>query len=493
MYGITFPLEITKEQKSLFNKRFFYYNKLKNSMIKQSQKLIRQLERDKGYMWARKQYGKLKRSKNDKATLAPYTNIMNEVRKGIGLTNFDLKMWIKPMRKKYSAFISSQQGQAISDSVWRAVEDYLFAEGEALHLKRILETMSIAQSTNLNGIKVNLKGEYIEWLGEMARFKVKHDEYVNEALKAPFKFGYIKRQMFDSGWRYYLTLLFEGDPPLRFKPKYRTSAGLDIGTSTVAFVSDKEAYLDNLSPKAAGYRSKLRSLDKKIERKIRLANPDNYDKDGKIKKGASKNGWKISKSCRRLKRKRKALYRKQAATTLQSHREQLNKLLVDCRAVVIEPMTFKPLQKRSKKTERQEKATVIKNKPVYKYKRKKRFGSSLGLHAPGKFISELKRKCELYHIDFKEVERNKYKASQFNHVNRKYEKTELRQRSKIINGVQVQRDLYSAYLIKNTNDSLESPNLRKCVSGFKKFVKIQNERIEYMKSAGISNRACFGF
>ena len=156
-------------------------------------------------------------------------------------------------------------------------------------------------------------------------------------------------------------------------------------------------------------------------------------------------------------------------------------------------MAFKPLQKRSKKTERQEKAIIINDKPVHKYKRKKRFGSSLGLHAPGKFISELKRKCELYHIDFREVDRNKYKASQFNHANRDYEKTELRQRYKIINGIQVQRDLYSAYLIKNTNDSLESPNLRKCVSGLKKFVKLQNERIEYMKSAGISNRACFGF
>ena len=493
MYGITFPLEITKEQKSLFSKRFFYYNKLKNSMIKRAQKLIRQLERDKEYMWARKQYGKLKEAKASKATLAPYANKMNEARKGIGLTNFDLKMWIRPMRRKYSAFISSQQGQAISDNVWRAVEDYLFAEGEALHFKRILETMSIAQTTNLNGVRVDLEEEYIEWLGERARFKVRHDEYVDKALKSLFKFGYIKRQMFDSGWRYYLTLLFEGDPPLRFKPRYKVAAGLDIGTSTIAFVSDKEAYLDNLSPRAIEYRPKLKSLDKKIDRKIRLANPDNYDKDGKIKKGASKNGWKISKRCRRLKRKRKALYRKQAATTLQSHREQLNKLLVDCGEVVIEPMAFKSLQKRSKKAERQEKATVINDKPVYKYKRKKRFGSSLGLHAPGKFIFELKRKCELYRIDFKEVERNKYKASQFNHMNREYEKTELRQRSKIINGTKVQRDLYSAYLIKNTNDSLESPNLKKCVSGFKKFVKLQNERIEYMKSAGISNRACFGF
>ena len=162
MYGITFPLEIAKEQKSLFNKRFFYYNRLKNSMIKQAQKLIRQLERDKEYMWARKQYGKLKEAKVPKATLAPYANIMNKVRKEIGLTNFELKMWIKPMRKKYSAFISSQQGQAISDSVWQAVEDYFFAEGEALHLKRILETMSIAQTTNLNGIKVDLEEECVE-------------------------------------------------------------------------------------------------------------------------------------------------------------------------------------------------------------------------------------------------------------------------------------------------------------------------------------------
>ena len=64
---------------------------------------------------------------------------------------------------------------------------------------------------------------------------------------------------------------------------------------------------------------------------------------------------------------------------------------------------------------------------------------------------------------------------------------------KNINGENVQRDLYSAFLIKNADNSLEHPDREKCIGEFKQFVQTQNNLILSMKESGISMKQCFGF
>ena len=157
-------------------------------------------------------------------------------------------------------------------------------------------------------------------------------------------------------------------------------------------------------------------------------------------------------------------------------------------------MQFKSLQKRSSKTEVSDKTVLTKTgKTVSKFKKKKRFGKSLGVHSPGKFMEVLKYKCELLNIEYKEIDSYKIKASQFNHVSGEYKKPKLSERSKFIGGHKVQRDLYSAFLIKNTDESLSSVDIDKCNEQFPSFLVQQNERIDYMKANNISNKSCFGF
>ena len=69
--------------------------------------------------------------------------------------------------------------------------------------------------------------------------------------------------------------------------------GLDIGTSTVAISSDDEVKLLKLSETEQEAR-KIRILQRSLERKRRMANPDNYDENGKIKK--KRKEWKLSQN-----------------------------------------------------------------------------------------------------------------------------------------------------------------------------------------------------
>ena len=92
-----------------------------------------------------------------------------------------------------------------------------------------------------------------------------------------------------------------------------------------------------------------------------------------------------------------------------------------------------------------------------------------------------------------EINTIKFKASQYHHDTDTYEKSKLSERFKTIQNQKVQRDLYSAFLIKNADDSLNQTNRTKCNISFDKFIVLQNLEIEFMKQNKISKKECFGF
>ena len=107
--------------------------------------------------------------------------------------------------------------------------------------------------------------------------------------------------------------------------------------------------------------------------------------------------------------------------------------------------------------------------------------------------SRLKQKSIQYSIRLFEIDRNVYCASQFHHDTGELIKHKLSERTKIISGCDVQRDLYSAFLIANTNDTLTSPDIEKCQRLFPYFVEMHNKLINDMKKSGLSMKSCFGF
>ena len=132
-------------------------------------------------------------------------------------------------------------------------------------------------------------------------------------------------------------------------------------------------------------------------------------------------------------------------------------------------------------------------KVIQKYKRKKRFGRSINRRAPARFLLELKRKAEAVGGVYAEVDTKEFKASQYNHVTDTYEKIPLSQREKEIGNRKVQRDLYSAFLIRNADLDFKHPDREKCEYEFECFANLQDQLILKMKESGLSMRQCFGF
>ncbi|MCC0740886.1 transposase, partial [Clostridioides sp. ZZV14-5902] len=148
----------------------------------------------------------------------------------------------------------------------------------------------------------------------------------------------------------------------------------------------------------------------------------------------------------KLKTLRKELYRKQAEIRKQDHYVLINKLLNLGDKFYVETMSYKRLQTRAKDTTINEKTGRI--------NKKKRFGKSLANKAPSMFLNMLDNKLKWSGEKLYKIDTAKCRASQYNHFSDEYNKKELKDRWN--NGMDIQRDCYSAFLIMNVNEDLKS-------------------------------------
>lgn len=132
-------------------------------------------------------------------------------------------------------------------------------------------------------------------------------------------------------------------------------------------------------------------------------------------------------------------------------------------------MNFSGLTKKSTKTEKNDKG---------RFKRKKRFGKSIANRAPSMLLSIIDRKLSYYGKRLIKIDTWSAKASQFNHFDGTYNKKRLSQRWNDFNGIKVQRDLYSAFLIMNTAYDLKSFDIDKCNERFENFHRLHNLEVE---------------
>ena len=60
-------------------------------------------------------------------------------------------------------------------------------------------------------------------------------------------------------------------------------------------------------------------------------------------------------------------------------------------------------------------------------------------------------------------------------------------------GIKVQRDLYSAFLIKNADSSLKHADRGKCIDGFGKFMEMHDKCIQEIMGSNREKLSSFGF
>lgn len=216
----------------------------------------------------------------------------------------------------------------------------------------------------------------------------------------------------------------------------------------------------------------------------RAGNESNYNENGTIKRGI-KLVWNKSKKYIKTQKELSEILRKQKVIRKQSHEILANKIISLGDRILVEQMSFKGLQKRTKKT------TV--NEKTGKYNKKKRFGKSLANKAPAMLLEIIDRKLNYEGIKLLKINTREVKASQYNHFTDECNKKELKDRWN--KDTMVQRDLYSAFLIMNVDKSLKKINRELCnktYETFKKFHDVEIARLKELKIKGMKFPSSMG-
>lgn len=457
---LTLKLNTNLRQDALLNDRFYAAWKIRNQIAKYAFKQLNKLKTDK-------RYKELLNSHSSKQR-----NIeLDDIRKQYGLSECQLQHWAVEQLHRYKRYVDADTVQKIATQVWQGTSACLFGKGESINVCSYSSFTSIEGKRNCAGIKY--RNGYIDWLGERFAVQIRHDDiYAKEALMHKVKYCRIVRKPVGQRYHYYVQLILEGMPPKKHQYLSEGIVGIDPGVSTEAVVTPDKCILTEIAPERKNISDEAAALQQAIDRSLRVNNPNNYNADGTTKKHVKQ--WRISKRCKRLKTKYAALRRKNAEYVHQEEEKFANLILETCGSdIVAEKMNYKALQKRKKQ------------------KGQFSFGKPLSAHSPAKLLNVLSRKLGYIGKDIYFVNTAEYKASQYNHVDDLYVKNDLNVRSKLIGGVRVQRDLYSAFLLMCAEDDLH-PNRNVCFSLFPDFIEHHNSCISILKQSNNTYPQSFG-
>ena len=496
-----------------------------------------QLTRTKKYRYLQDMYAKAKKSDN-KEQIKIIASEMNEMQKSYNLTwEYCQKAMVK-INKRYQ--LNSIFALSKAEDVWRAVEKCLFSDGETIHFKKYGDypeirarqrNRGIVISTDNNGMKFKLGDIVIRPIVNKPKHnKTRSGNIVSDILEPHDRFAeeeanavcrYLENpdvidkaavdlyektgELIDTYRPCYVSLVIkeirgeirifahitiEGLPKKKFKsdgtPRYSYGKGFigcDIGPQSIAYTSKEEVGLKNLAERGASIKAREQKearILRKMDRSRRAMNPENYNDDGTIRKG--KKTWKKSNRYKKLHFQYRNTCRIAAENRHFAINEEVNHMRALGNVFITEPKNAKKLQKRSKKTERQDKPSVIQKSDgtsqlVYKYKRKKRHGKSIKNRCPGYFQAQAKAKFERTGGVYIEVPVT-YRASQYDHTCNKYIKKALSQRMyELTDGIRVQRDWYSSFLMYCIGTDLQNISRYKCKRYFselyEKYLKLE--------------------
>ena len=470
-FVVEFPLKTEKYQEDILNKRFEIGRQIYNSLVNVTQKRYKEMIKTKKY---RELMSSLT---GDKKTDKEIRKQINDIHKQYDMSEYSFHKDVKMMQKHFKDNIYSFTAQKIATALWKSYEKFLYGNGKKVYYKKYGTLDSLEGKSNGSGIR--FKDDMIFWNGLEIPVIIDYNNYYEyQAMQCKICYNRIVRKFIKNKYKYYVQIVFKGNPPVKVdnetgEIKHRIGdgdVGLDIGTRTIAIASQSDVKILELVDRIQNIENQKRRILRKMDRSKRSTNPDNYNEDGTIKKqGNKKVIWNKSNHYIKYQNELRELYRKQAAIRKYQHECLANYIISLGNKVYVEKMNFAGLQRRVKKTEKNDKG---------KFKRKKRFGKSLANKAPSMLLTIINRKLGYYGEQLIKIDTSEAKASQFNHFDGTYTKKSLSQRWNNFDGVKIQRDLYSAFLIMNIADDLKSFDIDKCNDRFENFYRLHNLEVD---------------
>ncbi|MBC8742029.1 transposase [Paraburkholderia sp. UCT31] len=343
----------------------------------------------------------------------------------------------------FSSRIGAHETQAIGTRVFKALEQYVFGKRGRPRFKGLRRPLHSLEGKNHKGM--------LRWKAENQALQVEHgwqipvqlpnlqkDEWLAAALQFKTKYCRIVWRNIKGERRWFLQLVQDGRTPIKASVAKRLApensvGGLDIGPSKIAWCTAVEAGNERFADEVERPHAAIRVLRRKLDRQRRASNPDNYHEDGRVKKG--RRTWKKSPAMRATERQLAEMLRYEAAVRKNAHGALINFLLG--------------------------RARIWKDDGVSPLALQRRFGRSIAVRAPGLFMDMLERKAERAGGQRDIIDVYRLKTSQYDHSTDTFTKKKLSERWHVFGDGRgrAQRDIYSAFLARNTEGITYQPSM----------------------------------
>lgn len=396
-----------------------------------------------------------------------------KIEKSAGLTEYCLHSYALKVVKHMGIPLGSSQMQKTATFAWRAFDRWRFGNAKNVRFKKHGESLTIESKCARYGLR--LAGTTVVWAVrgyQTIRMPIivrRNDTYAEQTFLDRTKFIRLFIREIRGKKRIFIQAIKEGTPPTKGKKVGPADQplGIDLSPSTlVAWTRDK-AIIEELAPECENIDKEIRRIYRAIDRSRRTTNPDAFNDNGTIKKGAK---FVQSRRCEKLYAKARELFRKQAAIRKQSHEKIANRIMALSTNILVEDTPVTSWARRSKKTKMNRKDGGV--------QKKKRYGKIIAQRAPEMLLDILDMKLGCVGRSIRRVDSFKVKASQFDHSSGLCIKKHLSERWATVDGKRVQRDLYSAFLIAHvTGEKLDAIDRDACCGDWKNYLKTQTEAL----------------
>ena len=436
-YVVTLPLATIKEDERLLLDRVEVGKRLNNVCLQAGFDIVDKMIADPAWDLAKK----LPRQTDDQRILRGKT--FSAIRKShlFSKANFETLLIYHKNTAGFAKRIGSHETQKIAERVFASLDRWVLRKGGKPRFKSIKRPLhSLEGKNNLGVLQWKDKNHALQiergWIIPAVLPDLAKDEWLYIALQGKVKYCRILWRMHKGKKTWFVQLMMAGKAPLKASllsrlAKEGTKGGIDIGPSNIAWCTETDGNLFKFCAEVDRPHNEIRILNRKLDRQRRANNPDNYNEDGTIIKG--KKTWSASNKQKNTEVELQELYRHEAAVRKNSHGRDINELLSKALEWRDDGVSPKALQKM--------------------------YGKSIAVRAPGHFMSELQRKAERAGGKREIIDVRNLKNSQYDHTKNDFQKKTLSERTHVFRDGrgEVQRDLYSAFLARNSSGSTYEP------------------------------------
>ena len=417
------PLRVSPPESRVLSVRFEAGRQLYNAVLGEALRRLDRVKQSRAWQAARKMPMGTPKSPEQKTRATAFSSLTQ----AIGFTDYDLQSYATHCKNAcwIGDHLDAHTTQKIGTRAFKAAQRYQFRAGGRPRFKPQWKALeSLEGKSNAAGLR--WRNDHVEWSGLSLKALYDHkDKHGVQAfaLQNPVKYCRLMRRVIRGKTRWFVQLVIAGIPKWKDKNPIREGiSSIDIGPSTIAAVSETDAFLAKFCANVPDLQKTIRRIQRAMNRSQRGSNPDNYNQDGTIKKllPGQHRQWVFTSGYVRLRARLKEIHRVLAAYRRTEHGALANRVVAMGHTVMTEKLSYQAFQRR--------------------------FGKSVRDRAPGEFIGHLRHKAESAGGQVIKFSTRTTKLSQSCQCEAVVKKPLSLRWHDCPCGVCAQRDLYSAYL-----------------------------------------------